>query len=64
MEPTSPYIARCPNDGERADVLRHPEWGYEVSCPACHRAEFGSDPVRTVRAFKAERENNNKEERK
>lgn len=54
MEPCSPYIVRCPDDGEVADVL-HSEWGTEVSCPKCHRAEYGRDLMRTIECFKAER---------
>lgn len=54
MEPTSPYIVKCPNDGERADVLKHPSLGFEVSCPKCHRAEYGRDLMRTLECFKAD----------
>lgn len=57
MKPTSPYIVQCPDDGETADVLNSP-WGFEVSCPACHRAEYGRDLMRTIACFEAETECN------
>ena len=48
----SPYIFECPYDGERVSVLNH-EYGFEVRCPKCHRAEYGKTIEHAKRCFLA-----------